>query len=123
MASKGKTIGAWLVSALLAALFLMAGVSKLLGAEAHVEHFAHWGYPDWFRIVVGAVETISAVLLIVPKTVVLGAAGIATIMLGATYTHLFRVDDEAPRALFTMTLLVLAGAAAYLRSRRAASAA
>ncbi len=121
MASKGKTTGAWLVSALLAALFLMAGVSKLAGAEAHVEHFAHWGYPDWFRIVVGAVETISAVLLIVPRTVALGAAGIATIMLGATYTHLFRVDDEAPRALFTMTLLVLVGAAAYLRSRRVPS--
>lgn len=96
----------------------MAGVTKLLGAEAHVEHFAHWRYPDWFRIVVGAVETISAVLLIVPRTVALGAAGIATIMLGATYTHLFRVDDEAPRALFTVTLLALAGAAAYLRTRR-----
>ncbi len=121
MASKGKTIAAWLVSALLAALFLMAGVSKLLGAEAHVEHFAHWGYPGWFRIVVGAVETISAVLLIVPRTLALGAGGIATIMLGATYTHLFRVDDEAQSALFTMTLLVLTGAAAYLRSRPAPS--
>ena len=50
----------------------MAGVSKLLGATAHVQHFAHWGYPDWFRLVVGAVETISAVLLIVPRSVALG---------------------------------------------------
>jgi len=99
MASKATTIGAWVMSVLLAALFLMAGVSKLLGATAHVQHFAHWGYPDWFRLVVGAVETISAVLLIVPRTVALGAAGIVTIMLGATYTHLFRAEDEASRSL------------------------
>ena len=45
MAGKAKTIGAWVISVLLAVLFLIAGVSKLLGATAHIEHFAHWGVP------------------------------------------------------------------------------
>ncbi len=119
MASKTRTIGA---RVLLAALFLMAGVTKLMGVPARIEHFAHWGYPDWFRLVVGTVETASAVVLIVPRTAVVGAAGIMTIMLGATYTHLFLADDEAVRVPYTISLLVLAGLAAYLRTRRSAQA-
>lgn len=122
MASKTRTIGAWVLSALLAALFLMAGVTKLLGVPAHVEHFAHWGYPDWFRLVVGAIETASAVLLLVPRTAAVSAAGIMTVMLGATYTHLFRAEDEAVRVPYTLSLLVLAGLAAYLGTRRTAPA-
>jgi uncharacterized membrane protein YphA (DoxX/SURF4 family) len=122
MARNVRTIGAWVISALLAAMFLMAGVPKLLGVTAHVEHFAHWGYPDWFRLVVGAIETSSAVLLLVPRTAAVGAAGIMTIMLGATYTHLFRAEDEAGRVPFTMALFLLAALAAYLRTRRPAPA-
>ncbi len=122
MASKTRTVGAWVLSALLAALFLMAGVTKLMGVPAHVERFAHWSYPDWFRLVVGAVETAPAVLLLIPRTAAFGAAGIMTVMLGATYRHLFRADDEAVRVPFTISLLVLAGLAAYLRTRRSAFA-
>lgn len=39
--SKGKTIALWMLSGLLAASFLMAGGSKLAGAERHVQGFAH----------------------------------------------------------------------------------
>ncbi len=97
----------------------MAGDNNqpVLGARGHIQHFAHWGYPDWVRVVVGAVETVSAVLLLVPRTAVVGAARIMTIMLGATYTHLFRVENAAGRAAFTLSLLVLAAAAAYLSGR------
>ena len=50
---------------------------KLAGAEAHVRHFVTWGYPDWFRLVVGAIEVTSAVLLLVPRLAFFGAMGIA----------------------------------------------
>jgi putative oxidoreductase len=112
-------IGVWVLSALLAFIFLMAGVPKLAGAEGHIRHFVTWGYPDWFRIVVGAVETVSAALLLVPRLAsqlaFCGALGIAAIMAGATYTHLVRVPEEAGRAPFTLGLLTVAAVVAWAR--------
>lgn len=100
---------------LLAFVFVMAGLPKLMGVPGHVRAFARWGYPDWFRLVVGAVEVSSAVLLLIPRLAFLGAAGIAAIMAGATYTHVVRVPEEASRAPFTLTLLALAALVGYAR--------
>ena len=108
----------WVPSLLLAFIFLMAGAPKLAGADAHVRHFEVWRYPDWFRLVVGAIETASAVLLLVPRFAFAGALGIAVIMAGATYTHLIRVPEEAGRAPFTVSLLGLALLVAYCRRPR-----
>lgn len=113
--SKGKTIAPWVLSGLLAALFLMAGGSKLAGAETHVLHFAHWGWPDWLRVVVGAVEVTSAVLLLVPRVAFFGGCALVVVMAGATYTHLFRATGEAGMAVFTLVLLGLAALVAWAR--------
>lgn len=112
---KGKTIALWVLSGLLAALYLMAGGSKLGGAEQHVQHFAHWGYPQWFRLVVGGAEVISAVLLLVPRAAFFGAGALVVLMAGATYTHLFRASGEAGMAIVPLVLLCLAGLVAYAR--------
>ena len=108
-------VALWALSVLMALLFLVAGVPKLLGAQGHVEHFAHWRYPDWFRLVVGTVEVASAILLLVPRVAPLGAAGIAAIMAGATYTHVLRVPEEAGRAPLTLSLLALGVLIGYVR--------
>lgn len=113
--SKPAHLAVWVLSVLLAFVFLMAGAPKLLGVQGHVRAFARWGYPDWFRLVVGAVEVVSAVLLLIPRLAFLGAVGIAVIMAGATYTHVVRVPEEASRAPFTLTLLALAALVGYAR--------
>jgi uncharacterized membrane protein YphA (DoxX/SURF4 family) len=113
--SKLKTAGVWIASGLLAAVFLLAGVPKLMGAEGWLRHFAAWGYPDWFRLVVGTMEVASAVFLLIPALAPLGAFGIVLVMAGATYTHLFRASDEAGRAVFTLALLSLAAVVGYIR--------
>ena len=102
----------------LAFVFLMAGVPKLAGAEGHIRHFAAWGYPDWFRLVVGAIEATSALLLLVPRLAWVGAVAIAIVMAGATYTHVVRVPEEAGRAPFTLTLMACALVVAYGRRPR-----
>ena len=114
-AATAGRVAIWVLSVLLTFVFLMAGVPKLAGAQAHVQHFATWGYPDWFRLVVGAVEVGSAVLLLIPRVAFFGAAGIAVIMAGATYTHLVRVPEEASRAPLTLSLLALAVVVGYAR--------
>jgi putative oxidoreductase len=113
--SKLKTAGVWIVSGLLAALFLLTGIPKLMGAEGWLRHFARWGYPDWFRLVVGTVEVASAVLLLIPNFATLGACGVIVVMAGATYTHLFRAPDEGGRAVFTLAVLLLAAVVGFMR--------
>ena len=112
---KWKTVATWVLSGLLALLFLMAGGSKLAGAEQHVKGFAHWGYPDWFRLVVGAVEVACAILLLIPRAAFFGASALTLVMAGATYTHLFRATGEGGMAVFTLLLLALCGLAAWVR--------
>ena len=91
------------MSALVTALFLFAGGTKLAGMPMHVEHFAHWGYPWWFRLFVGTWEVTFGALLLVPSLAFYAASALALGMLGAIYTELFRGDP--PRALFPLVLL------------------
>jgi uncharacterized membrane protein YphA (DoxX/SURF4 family) len=106
MESKARRITVW-VSRLLAAMFLFAGLKKLLGAQVDIQHFAAWGYPDWFRPVVGSIEVVSALLLLIPRLAYLGAAGISVTLLWAGYTFLVRVPQESWRALPTLALLLI----------------
>lgn len=105
--TRGKSIAVWTASVLLAAMYLFAGGTKLAGLQMHVEHFAKWGYPDWFRLAVGATEVVGGVLLLVPGAAFYAAVVLAVEMIGAMLTHL--THQEAPNALVPLVLfLVLA---------------
>ena len=117
METKASRIAVW-VSRLLAAMFLFAGSTKLLGAEGDIQHFAAWRYPDWFRFVVGSIEVVSAVLLLIPRTAFVGAVGISVTLLWAGYTFLVRVPEESRRALPTLVLLVMIAAVGYAKRPR-----
>jgi uncharacterized membrane protein YphA (DoxX/SURF4 family) len=114
MENRAGLIAVW-VSRLLAAMFLFAGLRKLLGADVDIQHFAAWRYPDWLRFVVGSIEVGSAVLLLIPRVTSLGAAGISVTLLWAGYTFLVRVPEESWRALPTLTLLVIVAVVGYAR--------
>lgn len=111
-----QTIGLWVLSGLLGALFVMSGGSKLAGVQQHVDNFARWGYPDWFRLVVGALEVVAAALLFARRFAFFGALALVIVMAGATYTHLFRATGEGAMAAFTLVLLGLAALVAYVRA-------
>lgn len=112
---KWKKIGVWLLSGLLALLYLMSGGTKLAGMPPHAENFARWGWPDWLPAVVGTLEIASAVALLVPRAAFFGACALIVIMLGATYTHLFRATGEGGMAGAAIVLLVLASLIAWAR--------
>jgi uncharacterized membrane protein YphA (DoxX/SURF4 family) len=117
MEIKAHQLVVW-VSRLLAAMFLFAGLAKLLGAESDIQHFVAWRYPDWFRGVVGSIEVVSAVLLLIPRAAYLGAAGLSVTLLWAGYTFLVRVPEESWHALPTLALLVTAALVGYARRPR-----
>jgi len=95
------------LSGLLAVLFMVSGAEKLRGSEECVRNFALWGYPDWLRVLVGAVEVTSAVLLPVPRTTFVGAVPLIVVAAGATYTHLYRAVGEGGTATIALVLLGL----------------
>lgn len=107
------------LSVLLALMFVGASIPKLLGAPDAVAGFAKYGYPDWFRLVVGITEVVAAALLLVPRLAWIGASAIAVIMVGATYTHAVLGTGEGANAVVTLILLVIASFIAYARWPRA----
>jgi putative oxidoreductase len=108
-----------ILSILLAIMFVGVGTQKLLGAQSFVDGFAQFGFPQWFRIVVGAVEVIGGVLLLIPRLSWLGASAIAVVMIGATYTHLAIAPETASSAPVTVCLLLVTAFIAYMRRPRA----
>ena len=81
--------GIWVLTMLLALLYVMAGVPKIGAFDFIAERFEEvWGYPEWFRMVIGALEFIGGIFLIIPQTAFWAAMLLGVIMLGAMYTHL-----------------------------------
>jgi uncharacterized membrane protein YphA (DoxX/SURF4 family) len=103
----GKTsTGVWIVTVLLTAIFLLSGSTKLAGGQMHIDNFLRWGYPAWFRLIVGAIEVVSALLLLLPRTAPYAAGAIVVTMVGAVGTHL--VAGEASMAVVPVALGTLA---------------
>lgn len=107
----------WSVTILLAVAFLIFGILKLTGAEPLAAKFTKWGYPTWFRLVVGVAEISGAVLLLLPRTTVLGSVGLGLLMVGAVFTHL--KVGEGLQAIPALVLLTLLAAVSYARRPRA----
>jgi uncharacterized membrane protein YphA (DoxX/SURF4 family) len=74
--------------------------------------FRHWGYPTWFRILIGFVETGAALLLLWRRTAIIGAALIIAVMLGGTATHILKdggrhvTSEVLPITLATIVLVL-----------------
>jgi putative oxidoreductase len=112
-AATGRPLGMllWCVQALLALVFVNASWAKLTGNPEMIALFTAVGIGQWFRYVTGILELTGAVLILVPKTRRMGAALLATIMLGALTTHLFilHVPPTTPGVLFLMSGFVVWG--------------
>ena len=95
----------WVLQIASAAMFLLAGSMKLGGAREMVQMFGVIGLGQWFRYLTGAIEVVSAVLLLIPAVASYGAALLAVTMVGAILTHLFIVggNPAIPIALLAST--------------------
>ncbi len=71
---------------LLAALFVASGIPKIIGVQAVVDGFNQMGYPGWFRLLIGVLETAGGVGLVIPATRKAAAIGLLGIMAGAVWT-------------------------------------
>jgi uncharacterized membrane protein YphA (DoxX/SURF4 family) len=110
---RASLIALWVLQVALAALFLMAGGSKLVGVAAMVTMFDKLGLGQWFRYVTGAIEATSGILLLVPAAAVFGALLLIPTMVGAIITNVFFVPASP-----VIPLLLLIGAVVVAWARR-----
>jgi hypothetical protein len=117
-----KNVTLWVVQGLLAALFLFAGVMKLvLPVEAMAGPVA---LPGLFLRFIGVCESLGAIGLILPgllrihlELTPVAAAGLVIIMVGAVAVTV--IGGTIAPALVPLTVGVLAGSVAYGRTRTA----
>jgi putative oxidoreductase len=93
-------------------VFLIAGGTRLAGAEMHIAMFEKIGLGQGGRYFTGGLEVISALLLPVPKTAAIAAALLAATMVGAIVTHLFIIGGSA---VVPIVLLLIMLAVAWYR--------
>ena len=74
---RSRRIGTWALQAVVAAVFIAAGMAKLAGVPFEVQSFAQIGLGQWFRIVTGMVQIVGAFALVYP-----GLASIGGLWLG-----------------------------------------
>jgi uncharacterized membrane protein YphA (DoxX/SURF4 family) len=94
----------WVLQIAAAAMFLMAGLPKLLGAQQVVAVFETIGIGQWFRYLTGALEVAGALALLIPRLSGVGALLMLCVMVGAVFTHLF-VIGGSPVAAIVMLLV------------------
>jgi uncharacterized membrane protein YphA (DoxX/SURF4 family) len=99
---------------LLSGLCLSVAISFIgteIGKVAHDagmrQFFAQSGYSVWFLYFIIVAETVGAVGLLVPKTMLPAAFGLSVVMIGAIRTHLHNHDpfSDSLEALHLLMLL------------------
>jgi uncharacterized membrane protein YphA (DoxX/SURF4 family) len=105
-----------LAALLLATIFVPQGIAKFSDSSGWATAFAHWGYPKWFRMTVGAIELGGVALLCWPRLARWGAAALLTIMAGAWFTHL--AFDHGRHMTSEVVPITLASLVLWLRRKR-----
>ena len=110
-ASRIDTLARWLPRVAVAIAFLSIGYSKFEAQSMWVRTFNEIGLGDWFRYFTGSVQMLGAVLVLVPRTCLLGIAILSCTMLGAALIWIFVLHQpgNAPIPLFVLTALVVVG--------------
>ncbi|MGZ8376427.1 MAG: DoxX family protein [Gemmatirosa sp.] len=98
----------WVLSILLAGLFLLDGASKLFGIQMlAVPAAAVRGFPAGIPYLVGLLEIAGAIALLVPAAATFGALALAGLMLPAALTQWMRGDGQVWLPLTILALLLV----------------
>jgi uncharacterized membrane protein YphA (DoxX/SURF4 family) len=104
----GRKIAYWVSTGLLAALALFSGFAYLSGSPEAVQGFAHVGYPQQLRIILGIAKPLGAIALLVPGFAKLkewAYAGFTFAWISALVAHYLAKDG--PKAFMPLILLLL----------------
>lgn len=93
-------------------LFIYIGVTKFRSTGMWVSIFQRIGLGQWFRYLTGVMQAGGGLLVLLPRTRMVGAALIACTMLGAAFADLF-VLNFGPAAIVPLVLLAVSVAVGW----------
>lgn len=118
---KALIIFCWALQLLIAAILLQTLFFKFTGAEESVYIFSKVGAEPWGRIGSGFIELIASALLLIPRTITIGALLALGTMMGAILSHLTLLGIVVMNdggLLFALALTVFVSSAIVLFIRR-----
>jgi hypothetical protein len=103
-----RRVAYWASTGLVAAMSFFAGFAYLSGSPQAVQGFAHVGYPQQLRIILGIAKPLGAIALLLPgvgKLKEWAYAGFTFAWISAFFAHYLAGDG--PRAFSPLVLLLL----------------
>lgn len=102
-------VAGWLVRVALAVFFFTVG-SRMFGTHSMwVPIFARIGVPAWFRYLAAALQVSGALLLLIPRTFLIGALCIGCTMIGAILAWMVVLHDPQSALVPAILLTLLVG--------------
>lgn len=105
-----KSIIDWVLRIIPALILLQTLFYKFSGAPESVYIFTMLGIEPWGRIGIGIAELIAGILILVPRTTLLGSLGAMGLMGGALFSHVTILGIEVNKdggTLFMLALVVV----------------
>ena len=102
--SSNRSIKVWIAAAIIATIFVLSALPKLVGLDMVAESFEEWNYPVEFMYVVGLLELAGATLILIPAVARYGFGILIFVMCGAIVTHV--MSGEIAMAVIPLALLV-----------------
>ena len=105
--ARWKTISFFALRIAFALLLVAAGGAKLAGNAQMVQLFDAIGIGQWFRIFTGICELLTAILLLFPATIGIGALLGFGVMVGATIANIFILHHDFIHSSIPAIILAL----------------
>src|ERR1700737_2889813 len=103
-----RKIAYWVTTGLIAAMSVFAGFVYLSGGSEAVQGFAHVGYPQQLRVILGIAKILGAIILVVPglaRVKEWAYAGFTFAWISASIAHYLAKDGA--KAFMPLVLLLL----------------
>ena len=110
----------WAVRVVVAIVFVLTGLEKVQAASAPswIQIFDAIGFGQWFRYFTAVVECVGGLLFLIPAMTIIGAAMLASAMVGAMITQAFVLHHPANSIIPGIFLAAVAAAFAKVRQRK-----
>ena len=113
--SRGMVRVGWVLTGLVGLFLLVDGGARVAGFAPYVEGLTRFGYDPSLATAIGLSLLVSTILMLIPRTAVLGCILVTGYLGGATATQVRALD---PWFLFPVVLGVIAWLGLYLREPR-----
>jgi DoxX-like family len=105
-----RKIAYWATTGFLSAMSLFAAYAYLSGSQQAVEGFAHVGYPQQLRVILGIAKPLGGIALLIPGFAVLkewAYAGFTFAWIAAACAHYLAGEQAWPMPLILLVLLAV----------------